>query len=162
MLVFMDKQFFYQMIIVISAIVASLVLIFMLHIWLIEIIDIQNNQNIYLKKQWIHIRSDLMNLESKKYQQKNLENHVRFLMKLQVKNFRAISLLDELSQTASQKILLNKIIRQNNMIKLEGMALHDSDFYDFVRYLKKSTVLFHPVLEAQDATHFRLKALQKE
>lgn len=161
------KRFGY---ILLSFIVLTLFIVFIIHMYVNAIIDHQEARNNYLQTELDQQATDLTALNKMKKQQSTILSELHFVVALREESYRVVRLLDGLVRVVPEGVTLTKVIRTNQHITLIGKAQSDVQITLFMKNLASSSTFKQPVLteisskEATggEGTYFVLKVEQQD
>lgn len=148
----------------------TLFLVVLLHLYFYSLIRYQKNNNIFLETELKQEQLAIGTFNKKKKEQAEIDTHLRFIFTLRNKGYKATAVLDELAQIVPEAILLNKIIREGNMIFISGKAESNLQVTLFMENISQSRIFKQPVLteitgkgsSSGEERYFQLKVEQQE
>ncbi|HVY53475.1 MAG TPA: PilN domain-containing protein [Gammaproteobacteria bacterium] len=163
-----QKNFFIALAISIGA---TLFIISLFHIYYADLIQYQDQRNLFLQTEISQRQSEINLIRKKKEQQDSIEVKLKFLMQLREKNYKTVKLLGELIKIVPDNVILKKITKEDNSITIDGIAQSELAIAGFLKVISQSVLFQQPVLtgiSASDNTKvstekiFQVKMDQKE
>jgi type IV pilus assembly protein PilN len=124
----------------------GLVVVVIVHLWNASALTLQLKRNILLKEALVQKTEYLTLLNKKEVELKDINEQLIYLYKLREDNYRVIKLLNELTRTIPDAVLLYKIINKDNHIELFGNAKSNAQVTLFMDNIEKSDTFEQPVL----------------
>ena len=141
------------------------------HIYLDGMIHYRTKLNDILQAEITTQQDELNNFNTKATEMRDVQDNLKSIIGLYNRNFNAIRLLNELVNLIPRNVMLDKVIRNNDMITMSGIAQSDSDVTLFMQDISKSPIFNQPVLTGitshkegttSSARMFQLNVQQKE
>lgn len=145
-------------------------IVIMTHFVFSYMLTSQLHRNAFLSEQINQVITETSTLETeKKNGMKTLDN-LRFIIRLQAKNFQTIQVLNEITKHVPTAIVLDKIDKSDNALLLEGSAVSNTDVTQFIKELSATPVIVNSELtkivtsgkEGETRKNFQIKAEQKD
>lgn len=133
------------------------------HIYLMNSIITQQEQNISLLGQFGQLKLDALESRKKSVMAYQSRNQLHFITHLQDNNFRMASAIKEIVESVPPSISLINIKATGNVITLSATASSDLDIVNFMKKITEHSLFQQPVLTAHSADHyFQLQVNENE
>jgi len=140
------------------------------HIYLSGMIHYRMKLNDILQAEITTQQDALNNFNTKATEMRDVQDNLKSIIALYNRSFHAIKLLNELVNLIPPNVMLDKVLRNNDMITMSGIAQSDSDVTLFMQDIAKSPIFNQPVLTeitshkgaSSAARMFQLNVQQKE
>ena len=148
----------------------TLVLVFILHLYLSMLVCHQMDRNQYLQSELDKNQGEVTTLKEKKKEVLALRAQLQFLKELRGKSYRAVRILNMLTTAVPQSLSLEKVIRNGNSVMIEGVAQSDLEVTLFMKNISTTHGFAQPVLtgintektDTQGQRHFQLTVQQQD
>jgi type IV pilus assembly protein PilN len=146
-------------------VVAAIMLIIGAHFYYKNLIQIQNESNAFLQSSLDASQTELATLKEKKQAQITLIAQLHYIINLRKKSYETVHLLDALAHTVPENVLLDKVIREGDVVTIAGIAQVDSEVTQFIKNIRQVNGFDQPVLTGitsiqgpnGDERHFQIK-----
>lgn len=119
---------------------------FLIHLYLSGLISRENNRISFMQSNISTKQREYTKLREDKKKQIALEAELIFINSLKFKSYNAVRILNELAERIPSSIILDKIIREDNKIKLQGKAQSELQITELMKNLSQSSIFTHPIL----------------
>ena len=147
----------------------ALLVVLLAHFYMTSLIKTQQKRVNFLTSELAQIKTDMINLNKQKEQVTQVESALNFIIGLRAKSFRAVHLLNQLAAVTPESITLISVMRDKDLVLLEGEAQSDLDITQLMKRLSGLPGFTQPVLTEISAKkeppmterYFRLKVNQQ-
>jgi type IV pilus assembly protein PilN len=125
----------------VAGLVVALGISFSVHLYIEDLIEIQNGRNTFLKNQIAQIERDIEEIEALEKTKNGLISRMQIIQELQQSRPEIVHLFDELASTIPEGIYLTKAVQQGRVITLEGRAQSHARVSAYMRNIDASAWL---------------------
>lgn len=143
-------------------------ILLIMHLYYTMLLNRQMSLNTYLQTEINNEQTTLSNISEEQKQKMNYQDDLHYIYNLYKKSYNAVRVLDEIANLTPSNITINKLIKSDFNIIIEGLAQSQSDISLYMQEIAKSPYFKQPDLtlvnqsaSGQEKRLFQLRVEQK-
>jgi len=153
------QQTFYS--ILVAGLIFAAVVLYGVIVFANSLIDEQNNRNAYLKTEISELDKKIKEIKTLEQQRDRLLARMQVIQELQASRPKVVKVFDALVRTVPEGIHLEKVVRQGDMLTLDGVAQSNARVSVFMRKLDGNTEFDESKLTVIKRTSAKADAIRK-